>query len=257
MFFDGKVGSNRNISLGGKKAKIENTKQLVQETRRQREERELLKRKNKSITTIGSFVLKKLLKIRFQKSLRTEFDILAKEAEPTALQVWKLLQNCIHFYNRQLDFTRLEYLLIIVSKSIGELFHFIQQENHIYHSFSFRMLRFMSLCMSELPFQANPSIPYATALYSMLHHIVCLTGSDIQQELWKLSACCQLLPSISHLLVSILHNNINNEFREVLLEMIGLAFSTPSLPLTTSLEVKNRLNSLQKVSICCVPCILY
>jgi hypothetical protein len=75
MFFDGKVGTaNRSVSLAGKKAKADSAKELLENTRKQREQREVFKRKNEAATCIQTWTRRFLTIKQLTTLYQEEFD---------------------------------------------------------------------------------------------------------------------------------------------------------------------------------------
>ena len=113
--FDGKVGSARQVSIGGRKggrAEKKSVKDFVNDTRKQREARALDRLRNQSAVKIQSKVRQIVAKYRLHQLLRERFDSIVENIahERTQLQL-KTIDEAVKlilvFFHRSQDLERL------------------------------------------------------------------------------------------------------------------------------------------------------
>lgn len=211
MFFDGKIGSNRNVSLGGKKAKTESTKQLLEETRKQREEREILKKRSKAISVIMNLIQKVLLKKRLYRKLRNDFDSVSSHSTLGGVKLvsWKMQLLCI-FFDSDKDELRMEQLLCSLFESLNNT-----NENYLLQcvwkvykdGHSYRFVRFLNLCLTRLQklFTSSSSLVsrhehFINTFRCVLERSIVLNDSH-EAVLWRASFSSALLVNILKLCV--------------------------------------------------------
>jgi len=270
MFFDGKIKNNRNVSLGGKKAKVESTKQLIEDSRKQREEREIMKRKTKAINKINAFIRRVMYKLRYQSYLRNEFDrLIQTEPSPSPSPsltnnnpntFWKLMQQCVFFYHSSIDNHRLEKMIYLIANSLQNVSidSFLIFDWNLFggSQYTLLLIRFFNLCILELiscmQQYSTDSKEFLRAVCSCLSHILVNHNqvANITYTVWKTIFCCELMSTVSKLLSFLLSSTHNVpsdvspmivQLREISIEIIKTAFKGMSIP--SNFDDKFRIES--------------
>lgn len=107
--FDGKAKSTRQVSLASRNSKVDskNTKELLENARKQREARALDRQRNSCALLIQKIVRSKLSRLKLHKTLRSAFDALLPNANFDNLALRQLLILLPSFFHREKDLQRL------------------------------------------------------------------------------------------------------------------------------------------------------
>ena len=107
--FDGKAKSTRQVSLASRNSKVDskNTKELLENARKQREARALDRQRNSCALLIQKIVRSKLSRLKIHKTLRSAFDALLPNANFDNLALRQLLILLPSFFHREKDLQRL------------------------------------------------------------------------------------------------------------------------------------------------------
>lgn len=259
MFFDGKLGSGRNVSLGGKKAKTESTKQLLEETRKQREEREILKKRTKATAVISNLIQKVILKTRLYGNLRNEFDSISSRSGMSGVKLvsWKIQLLCI-FFNPHKDIFRMEQLLSSLLESLndGKENYLSQCVWNVYKDgHSYRFVRFLNLCLAHIQkISTTSSLSRHEFFIDTIRYILersIITIKSQEAFLWNASFSSTLLVNILRMCLSL--QSFESELsasachlQNTFIKLIQYVFADASS--ITNVELKCAFKHIQMVS---------
>eukprot|EP00598_Pedospumella_elongata_P007167 CAMPEP_0184981514 /NCGR_PEP_ID=MMETSP1098-20130426/11197_1 /TAXON_ID=89044 /ORGANISM="Spumella elongata, Strain CCAP 955/1" /LENGTH=424 /DNA_ID=CAMNT_0027505077 /DNA_START=29 /DNA_END=1299 /DNA_ORIENTATION=+ len=119
--FDGKAKSTRQVSLASRNSKVDskNTKELLENARKQREARALDRQRNSCALLIQKIVRSKLSRLKLHKTLRSAFDALLPNANFDNLALRQLLILLPSFFHRETDLQRLHAVNAYITSALA------------------------------------------------------------------------------------------------------------------------------------------
>ncbi len=243
--FDGKAKSTRQVSLASRNSKVDskNTKELLENARKQREARALDRQRNSCALLLQKIVRSKLSRLKLHKTLRLAFDTLITNASFDNLALRKVLILLPSFFNREDDLLRLAAVNSHITSTLasseflnsliqGLVLQRSQPEKEITliaplircSRISVETLQHEIMVQTKAPHVVNPQLVSLVAFLSSLRLKEHVLGTYIALQLCKYTTkALKTATSALHQTSNAPHYSIASDFAAVLNDLIQMA----------------------------------